>query len=146
MTGCFQRLIIFSLFLTLAGQELAWAEDKAEASPATEKADGKKNQGKHDTEGMDQIERERYEPRISNKWFRGSYLIYDCSRGNYICVNYQSFYKCTNEREEDKKESRPALRCAPFKKFATQEKCFGEQYRQIQNQKPKVFCMNPKYY
>ncbi len=100
----------------------------------------------HDTEGMDRIEREKYEPRISNKWFRGSYLIYDCTRGNFVCVNYQGFVRCGDEREEDKKKSRPALRCAAFKKFKTQESCFKEQYRQIENQKPRVFCMNPKYY
>lgn len=121
-------------------------EEEANEKIKEETNEVEKKAPKHDTEDMDKIERERYEPRISNKWFRGSYLIYDCLQGNFACVNYQSFVRCTDEREEDKKESRPSLKCAPFKKFSSQEKCFKEQYRQIQNQKPKVFCMNPKYY
>ncbi len=116
-------------------EEIKNGETKNDEAPIT-----------NDTEGMDRIEREKYEPRISNKWFRGSYLIYDCQRGNFVCVNYQGFVRCGEERDEDKKKSRPALRCAAFKKFKTQEACFKEQYRQIENQKPKVFCMNPKYY
>ena len=142
------KLILLSILWGLSA--IAWGEveveqvDKQETKEV-QKEDQNKAQ-KHDTEDMDKIERERYEPRISNKWFRGSYLIYDCLQGNFACVNYQSFVRCTDEREEDKKESRQTLKCAPFKKFSSQEKCFKEQYRQIQNQKPKVFCMNPKYY
>lgn len=159
-------LIFTSLFLLLASwswsrtslsaQELDQevGAEESESSQEFEESKGDSNVPKqkapktpaHDTEGMDAIERNKYEPRISNKWFRGSYLIYDCSRGNFICVNYQGFVRCGEEREEDKKKSRSGLRCAPFKKFSTQELCFKEQYRQIENQKPKIFCMNPKYY
>ncbi len=110
-----------------------------------EKGEVKENV-KNETEELDQIQRERYEPRISNKWFRGSYLIYDCEVGNFACVNKTGLIRCERERDEDKKESKPQVRCAYFKKFATQEDCFKEQYRQIQNQKPRVYCMNPKYF
>lgn len=99
-----------------------------------------------DSQTMDTIERKKYEPRISNKWFRGNYLIYDCARRNFVCVNAQSFGRCEKEREEDKKKMVPSLRCAPFKMFKSQKECFKEQYRQIENQKPKVYCQNSKYY
>lgn len=99
-----------------------------------------------DTENMDVIVRRKYEPRISNKWFRGSGLIYDCVRGNFVCVNYKSYKKCIQQRDEDKKNAIPRLRCAPFREFKTQKECFKEQYRQIENQKPKIYCQNPKYY
>lgn len=100
----------------------------------------------HDTEGMDSIERQKYEPRVSNKWFRGSYLIYDCEKANFACVNQVGWDLCHEQREDDKKQSKFQLRCAPFKMFATQEKCFAEQYRQVQNKKPPLYCTNPKFY
>jgi hypothetical protein len=94
---------------------------------------------------VDRIQKEKEEPRISNKWFRGSNLIYDCENGHYACVNEVSFYRCQRERQEDKEENRSGLRCSPFKSFKTQKKCFEKQYKIIHNQLPKMFCINPKF-
>lgn len=94
---------------------------------------------------VDRIQKEKDEPRLSNKWFRGESLIYDCEKGHFACVNEVSFYRCQRERQEDKEENRPNMRCSPFKTFKTQKACFEEQYKIIHNQLPKIFCINPKF-
>lgn len=94
---------------------------------------------------VDRIEKEKEEPRLSNKWFRGPSLIYDCEKGHYACVNEVSFYRCERERQEDKEDNRADLRCTPFKTFKTQKECFEKQYTIIHNQLPKMFCINPKF-
>lgn len=144
--------LFFTLFLTLFltsflffgayAQEEGAVLDQLPQAPQNLQQDQKdaEKSNKTDSEKMDKMERDKYEPRISDKWFRGNYLIYDCEKGNFICVNLFSFNQCQSQREEDKKQKQTHLRCAPFKKFPTQKKCFAEQYRQIENQKPKVFC------
>ena len=144
------KLSLILLSLLSGGMQLMAQPDENQDETQEESKQETKEKTKeeitNETEDLDQIQRERYEPRISNKWFRGSYLIYDCEKGNFACVNKTGLQRCEREREEDKKESKPNLRCAFFKKFPTQEDCFKEQYRQINNQKPRVYCMNPKYF
>jgi len=133
------------LFLSLAAEQKK-AQVPSNMKDKDKDKDKEKMAASSGAEKMDTIERKKQEPRISNKWFRGNYLIYDCTRGNFVCVNSQSFERCEKEREEDKKNVIPSLRCTPFKMFKSQKECFKEQYRQIENQKPKVYCQNPKYY
>lgn len=96
------------------------------------------------TESMDEIARKKLEPRVSDKYYLGEYLIYDCKDKHFACVNIDSFKLCTQWRDEDKEERRRKLRCAPLTQFETQEKCFEAQYQQIYNQKLKLVCTNFK--
>lgn len=93
----------------------------------------------------DELQQQKEEPRISNKWYRGNYLIYDCAKGSFICVNSVSFEYCENQRKEDIDNRYPTLRCAPLKRFESQKKCFDVQYKSIHNQLPKAFCSHPKF-
>ncbi len=137
-------LSLLLIFMTTLRTSL-WAtviEDKTEQSNSEIK-EGMKEILKN--REVDQIEKEKEEVRISNKWYRGSNLIYDCQNGSYVCVNDVSFYRCQRERLEDKENARSQLRCSPFKDFKTHKACFDKQYEVIHNQLPKMFCTNPKY-
>jgi len=94
---------------------------------------------------VDKFTREKEEPRISNKWFRGSFLIYDCEKGHFACVNQVSFYKCEEQRSEDIEENRPRLRCSPFKMFKEYQDCTAMNYKKMHNQLPKLYCVHPKF-
>ncbi len=92
---------------------------------------------------LDEIDRSKQEPRLSNKWFRGNYLIYDCDSAHFACVNQSSFIKCENQRSERIGDKNPQLGCTPLKKFKTQKRCFKAQYEKLHNQVPKIFCLHP---
>ncbi len=85
------------------------------------------------------------EPRISNKWFQGNYLVYDCDKGFFACVNNTSYSLCSSQRTTRIEERNPALGCAPLKRFNTQEECFKVQYQKLHNQMPKLFCIHPNF-
>jgi len=135
-------LCLFSVFLvaSVAGAEVI--EEKTEKENLEIKQEMK---SMLEDREVDRFQKEKEEPRLSNKWFRGSNLIYDCQKGHYACVNEVSFYRCQRERQEDKEENRSGLRCSPFKNFKNQKECFKKQYEIIHNQLPKMFCINPKF-
>lgn len=92
-----------------------------------------------------QVQKSREEPRISNKWFKGNYLIYDCDKGFFACVNSVSNTQCIEQRATRIEDRSPALGCAPLKRFSTQEDCFKVQYEKMHNQTAKVFCLHPNF-
>lgn len=148
--------VIFKLiFLPVYSNETDQKEEEEKPKQISQKElkskpnDSKKEKGdeketfeeKPDTDVTKKLE----EPRISNKWYRGSFLIYDCSLGNYVCVNDISFEECQLQRKEDLDAQHVNLSCTPFKRFKTQELCFKYQYEKIHNQLPKSFCIHPKF-
>lgn len=142
-------LITFSLSLAAEGESKV---EKAESSSTEVKAkEEKKDEKDSDKMSIDEessrdtMVKQKDEPRISNKWYRGNYLIYDCSKGNYICVNDISFLECQDQRQADLDERRISLRCAPLKRFDSQDECFKVQYEKIHNQLPKIFCSHPNF-
>lgn len=118
-------------------------EEKVQEKPSSEKAGEKAGEDELVEDELDDIDRSKQEPRLSNKWFRGNYLVYDCDDGHFACVNENSFIKCENQRTERIEEKDPQLGCAPLKKFKTQKNCFEVQYKKLHNQLPKVFCLHP---
>ena len=79
--------------------------------------------------------------RISPKYYRGEYLIFDCQDLHFACVNLEGFQLCQEWRREDLQKKRLQLKCAPLKKFPSQKACFKEQEKQIARPKTKkVFC------
>ena len=131
-------MAFFGLNLSVFGQQ----QDKEE------KAKGKKDEDKmslEDEQNRGEMQKNIEEPRLSNKWFRGNYLIYDCDKGFYACVNRPSFIKCTDQRTIRIEERRPALGCAPLKRFDSQKECFKVQYEKVHNQVPKLFCVHPNF-
>ncbi|WP_127717282.1 hypothetical protein [Halobacteriovorax sp. HLS] len=86
--------------------------------------------------------RRRLEPRISDKYYRGRYLIYDCVNRHYVCINLPSFYNCQEERLKEIEAKSVLLSCAPLKQFKTQKECFDVNYSLIHRITNKSFCVN----
>ncbi len=122
-----------SLFIFLA----FFQEGKAQTAEVGEQIE-------KEARSSDKIRRNKDEPRISNKYYLGEYLIFDCEDRHFACVNALSFDLCKDWRKEDLKKYRSKLRCAHLKKFFSQEACFQEQMKQIHESKFKLFCLNPK--
>ena len=78
--------IILGIFLIFSAE----AQEKSQ----------EKSQDEVQEEKLDDIARSKEEPRISNKWFRGNYLIYDCDDQHFACVNEISYLRCENQRNE----------------------------------------------
>lgn len=126
--------IILGIFLIFSAE----AQEKPQVKSQV------KSQDEVQEEKLDDIARSKEEPRISNKWFRGNYLIYDCDDQHFACVNEISYLRCENQRNERTEEREPKLGCAPLKKFKTQKECFKVQYQKQHNQIPKTFCLHPR--
>ncbi|OUR96992.1 hypothetical protein A9Q84_11695 [Halobacteriovorax marinus] len=86
--------------------------------------------------------RRRLEPRLSNKYYRGRYLVYDCIDRHYVCVNLPSFYNCRETRVKEIENKEVLLSCAPLKLFKTQKECFDANYKLIHRVTNKAFCVN----
>lgn len=148
--------MLFTAFFGLNGtfaeeQATTKKSDKSVDAPANVAKDEKalsKEQDKmtlEEEQNRGELQKSIEEPRISNKWFRGNYLIYDCDKGFYACVNNRSFIQCTDQRTIRIEERRPALGCAPLKRFDSQKECFKVQYAKMHNQVPKIFCVHPNF-
>ena len=130
-----RTVLIFFFFLT--SQTLLAEEGNGEKK--------KENIEAPKEEKLDDMNRKIEEPRISNKYYRGQYFIYDCMDHHFGCVNDQSFEECGNWRKADLENRRRLLRCAPLKKFKNQKECFKQQQLQVNNPRAKLFCLNPEY-
>jgi hypothetical protein len=78
--------------------------------------------------------------QISIGYFSGEYLIYDCQKGSFICVDEFGFQDCLASRENAIRVSQPNLPCAPLKKFTHFDDCEIAQYKEIESPKEKIFC------
>ena len=96
-------------------------------------------------EEKDETLRRRLEPRLSRKYYRGRYLIYDCESRFYACVNLPSYFNCKELREKQKDRKEVLLSCAPLKQFKTQKECFDTNYSLIHRVTNKSFCVNQAY-
>jgi hypothetical protein len=139
---------LLALFLLFISGQLFSQEEEKKASQsnvlekpyANDEAMTEEEEKKRDV-----LQQKLEEPRLSNKWFRGNYLIYDCDKGFFACVNNTSFEKCKYQRMKRKERREVGLACAPLKRFDTQKACFKVQYEKMHNQVPKLFCINPNY-
>jgi len=78
--------------------------------------------------------------QISIGYFSGEYLIYDCIKGNFACVDADSFEDCQEARAFSIKISQSILPCAPLKKYPHFDDCEKAQYKEIESPKKKEFC------
>lgn len=74
------------------------------------------------------------------KYTGGKYLIFDCERSHYACVNKEGQDNCLEERKyalEIKAKSYP---CAPLRVFSDQVACIKESYKIVDIGANKRFC------
>lgn len=79
--------------------------------------------------------------KISEKYFSGEYLIYDCVNRSYICVDKDGYDYCKNLRTEDWNNKQVFLRCAPLHNFNETILCLDELYNKIETITDKSFCL-----
>ena len=82
--------------------------------------------------------------RISRNLKSGEYLIYNCKRKFFACVDQFSFDICRRDRESAIKERKGFLICAPIKKFDHYDNCTKAYYELIRQPIEKKFCWYQK--
>lgn len=82
--------------------------------------------------------------RISERYFKGSTLIYDCKERHYVCVDRLSAEDCHRWRDEALRKNRFSLECAPLKEFKTNQECVQDQYQRVHDSISKAWCYNDR--
>jgi hypothetical protein len=77
---------------------------------------------------------------IDWKYHAGEYLIYDCEREHYACVDIDGNANCLEERNFAKEKKFSSLTCAPLKKFKNKKECVEENYKVVDIGAKKRFC------
>ncbi|MFZ8934434.1 MAG: hypothetical protein ACO20H_08035 [Bacteriovoracaceae bacterium] len=78
--------------------------------------------------------------QITETYSSGPYLIYDCKKRSFICVDFLNFESCTKDRDFAKKQRYLDMPCAPLKEFEHFQYCKETQYRMIHNISSRDFC------
>jgi len=86
--------------------------------------------------------RKRLEPRISDKYYLGRFLIYDCEYRHFACVNVEGFFSCSGSRDTEIQNKETLLSCAPLKQYESLEECTNAYLGFIYRRTSKSFCMN----
>lgn len=79
--------------------------------------------------------------QISEKYFAGSWLIYDCEEKHWVCVLKEDFDLCESSREAAKKSFSKNLPCAPIGNFPTKRSCFQRELFLAGNAHGDRFCL-----
>lgn len=69
------------------------------------------------------------EPRLSKKYIRGNFLVYDCEFMHYACINKDSNLNCTKENK-----------CMKIKEFPNQKECFEVHTKFQEKTKISAYC------
>jgi len=78
--------------------------------------------------------------QIDFKYKAGDYLIFNCERKHYACVNLDGFQNCTEERRRALSNKATNLSCAPLKKFNDKKLCVEKNYQLVDINAIKRFC------
>lgn len=155
------RMSIFFLIIIIINFDLPWslAEESEnpdnslsvhEVSTVVKKSEKKKlGFGGKDafdlllgTKDRDLMQAQTHDTKFISEVYRsGNFLIYDCVRGNYACVNKDGFEYCKSVREESLKEGDKILSCAPLKKFNRYQFCIEQQKVLVDYPVDKLFCI-----
>ena len=74
------------------------------------------------------------------KYSAGDYLIFDCERGHYACVNEEGNTNCVEERNFVLEKKAKFYPCAPLGKFASKRSCIENSYKIVDINAPRRFC------
>lgn len=78
--------------------------------------------------------------QIDWKYKGGEYLIYDCERIHYACVNIDGFQNCKEERNYAVETKAPKYPCVPLKKYEDKKSCVKKNYEVVDRNVVKRFC------
>lgn len=77
---------------------------------------------------------------IDWKYVAGEFLIYDCTRGHYACVNFESNLNCIQERNYAIERKMKKYPCAALAKFSNKKLCVEKNYKIVDINAPRRFC------
>lgn len=60
---------------------------------------------------------------ISEKWYAGSSLVYDCEDMHWVCVSPGDYQSCSQGRERDLQRNKHKLACVPAEIYETPKEC-----------------------
>ncbi len=78
--------------------------------------------------------------QIDWKYKGGEYLIYDCERDHYACVNIDGDNNCKEERNFAMEVKAAKYPCVSFKKFDNKKSCLEKNYEVVERKVVKRFC------
>lgn len=77
---------------------------------------------------------------LDDRYKAGKFLIYDCQRKHYACVNQDGNNSCIERREESKAKNAGEYDCAPLKTFPDKKNCLLKNYEVVEMNAWKRFC------
>lgn len=78
--------------------------------------------------------------RIDEKYSGGKYLIFNCEKSHFACVDYYSFLNCAEERKQAFNKKSTVLPCAPLLKLEDKTFCIKKNYELVYLNAAKRFC------
>lgn len=78
--------------------------------------------------------------QIDWKYKAGEYLIFDCERSHFACVNSDGDDNCREERNFAMEKRASRYPCAPLKKFKDKKSCIEKSYQLVDLNALKRFC------
>lgn len=78
--------------------------------------------------------------QIDWKYKAGEYLIFDCERSHFACVNIDGDDNCREERKFAMEKMASSYPCAPLKKFKDKKSCVEKSYQLVDLNALKRFC------
>jgi hypothetical protein len=94
--------------------------------------------GQGDSELMAEMRKNNYQ--IDWKYNAGEYLIFDCDRNHYACVNDEGNNNCLEERKFAIETKEIKYPCAPLKKFSDKKTCVKKNYQIVDLNAIRAFC------
>lgn len=82
------------------------------------------------------------DPNLSERYQRGSYLVYDCASRHWVCTAKDEYQRCERERAEAKQNRQGNLVCGHFRKFDTIEQCQQKQRHMTDFNSSDRFCLS----
>jgi hypothetical protein len=81
---------------------------------------------------------------ISDKWFAGSSLVFDCENRHWVCVAPEDHQQCAQARERTLIKGKRELACAPAEVYQKRADCHETLRRMVSegNAYPRV-CLHP---
>lgn len=81
---------------------------------------------------------------ISEKWFAGSSLVYDCEDMHWVCVTPGDHENCGRLRDNDLRRNKHKLACVPAEVYETKKACQQALKRLVAEASFPRVCVHPE--
>ncbi len=82
----------------------------------------------------------KLEYQIDDRYKAGEYLIYDCQKQHFACVNKDGYSRCGMARTKSRESKQTQYDCAPLKIFQNKKSCVLTNYDVVERNAWKRFC------